>query len=429
MAKRQTKLLTDAHLRAWVAASERVAKSDGDGLTFTLSAKGVAAWVLRYSFGGRQRELTLGRYPDLTLTEARKRASAARLQVAAGVDVAVAKQRDRTKRRDALTVRELVRNYERRMVPQLAHSTATGVRAYLANSLLPAFGSWAVSDVSDADVVEWLHQLRDKRSYFAASNARKAAVMVFAWGIEQRSVTANPFANVQMKVLGRVPSKRERVMLTPPQLEGFLQGMTTLEDRDSLVYRILLATGVRGGELFGAEWTDIDLERATWRIPRDKIKTRRVMECRGQSHFEIPLAPLVVGWLRALRDLSGGSRWLVPPRVIRGEADRPADYERFLDRLKVYTDGLGADFPAITFHDLRSTMRSHLTDTLNIRLEVAERAINHQLSGLGRIYDKSDYLPQRAEALERWARMLADAEAGRLVPRGKVVALKGRAAK
>ena len=74
-------------------------------------------------------------------------------------------------------------------------------------------------------------------------------------------------------------------------------------------------------------------------------------------------------------------------------------------------------------------MRSHLTDSLNVRLEVAERAIHHQLSGLGRIYDKSDYLPQRTEAMERWARMLADAEAGRLEPRGQVVALKGRAAK
>ena len=63
--------LTDVELRNWIKAGQPVAKSDGDGLTFTLSAKGTAAWTLRYRFGGKPKELTLGRYPDMTLTKAR----------------------------------------------------------------------------------------------------------------------------------------------------------------------------------------------------------------------------------------------------------------------------------------------------------------------------------------------------------------------
>ena len=65
--------LTDIELRNWIKAGQPVAKSDGDGLTFTLSAKGTAAWTLRYRFGGKRKELTLGRYPELSLAAARRR--------------------------------------------------------------------------------------------------------------------------------------------------------------------------------------------------------------------------------------------------------------------------------------------------------------------------------------------------------------------
>ncbi len=84
--------LNDVDLRKWLRAGEPVAKADGDGLTFSLSPKGVAAWTLRYRLGGKQKELTLGRYPDMTLTKARAQAAEKRVAVQQGVDVAQEKQ-------------------------------------------------------------------------------------------------------------------------------------------------------------------------------------------------------------------------------------------------------------------------------------------------------------------------------------------------
>ncbi len=75
MPKRTSKNLTDVQVRAWIAKGKPVAKSDGEGLTFTLSVLGAATWILRYSHGGRRKEVTLGRYPDLSLTNARMRAA------------------------------------------------------------------------------------------------------------------------------------------------------------------------------------------------------------------------------------------------------------------------------------------------------------------------------------------------------------------
>jgi len=84
--------LTDWQLQQWIAAGAAIAgKGDGDGLTFTLSAKGTAAWTLRYRLAGKQKELTLGRYPELSLSEARQMAAEARQRVAGGWDVAAEK--------------------------------------------------------------------------------------------------------------------------------------------------------------------------------------------------------------------------------------------------------------------------------------------------------------------------------------------------
>ena len=85
--------LTDVQIRNWIKSGAPVAKSDGDGLTLTLSVKGTAAWTLRYYIGTRRKELTLGRYPDTTLSAARKLATEKRAAVQQGTDVAREKQK------------------------------------------------------------------------------------------------------------------------------------------------------------------------------------------------------------------------------------------------------------------------------------------------------------------------------------------------
>lgn len=103
--------LSDVQLRSWVKAGEPLAKSDGDGLTFTLSAKGVASWVLRYRHGGKAKELSLGRYPDLPLVKARKDAAEMRVAVAKGVDVAGTKRLTKLEAKNARTITQLADDY------------------------------------------------------------------------------------------------------------------------------------------------------------------------------------------------------------------------------------------------------------------------------------------------------------------------------
>src|SRR5450830_1028917 len=118
MAK-QTHLLTDIQLRKWMKQANPVAKSDGDGLTFTLSKAGTASWTLRYYQNKKRRELTLGNYPDITLSDARRLASANRAAIDGGIDPA--KEKATKKQKESTpewTIKRLAEDYRlKRLTP------------------------------------------------------------------------------------------------------------------------------------------------------------------------------------------------------------------------------------------------------------------------------------------------------------------------
>ena len=115
--------LTDLQIRHWIKAGAPLAKADGGGLTFTLSAGGAAGWVLRYSHGGRRRELTIGRYPDIGLADARGIATIKRAEILQGRNPAADKQKAKATAAKDWTVRELAKDYRAKKLTSLAHST------------------------------------------------------------------------------------------------------------------------------------------------------------------------------------------------------------------------------------------------------------------------------------------------------------------
>lgn len=395
MSKRPTKVLTDAVLRRLVAAAAPVAVSDGAGLTFTVSAAGTAAWTLRYRFGGRPRELTLGRYPDMALSEARKAAAMARVRVAGGVDVAAEKQRRKAADASAWTVRELLRDYEARVVPGLAPSTALGRLNYLRTDVLPALGSRVARDVTPDDAQAVIERAAE-RSYWAASNVQKAGAALFQHAGARRLMTANPFRMVHMASVGAAPARRQRIALNAAQLRTFLLGLPALAPVDAALAELLLRTGVRIGEALGATWQEIDAQAGEWRIPRERIKTRKRMTAPA---FVVKLHPSTLAVFERLLAVSCGSPLVFP--ALAGATERSMDHERALARLKDYAATLGADFPRIVFHDLRSTVRSGMR-ALGIPAEVCEGCLNHKLPGLVGVYDVVQ--PERvAQAFVQWS--------------------------
>lgn len=398
-------MLTDIQIRNWIKAGPVGAKTDGDGLALTLSKAGTSAWILRYSIAGKRKELTLGRYPDISLTKAREIAAAKRAEVQQGIDVAAEKRKAEHAAANAWTFRTLAEDYFEKVADRLAENTIYGRKQQLRDYVYPKIGGIAAADVSPAEIVA-IVEAASMKSLHVARLVLIAIKEVFAHGIARHVVTGNPCAHIKAKaIIGGTKQQRERVMLTDNEIAAMLAALPQLSRPNALMVRIMLATGARIGELVQAEWKHVNFEAAEWTIPVEHSKTKKA--------FTIPLPSMVAGWFAELQAMAFGSRYVLPIRCRNhGNEDdqhmQPATLNAALANL---AQTLGDKCRRFTPHDLRSTCRSHL-GMLGVDVLIAERCLNHSLGGLVAVYDKHDYLTERRRALELWAAKLATIEAG-----------------
>jgi len=409
--------LTDIQIRNWTKAGKPVSKTDGDGLTFTLSAKGTTAWVLRYRTAGAksQKEMTLGRYPDISLAEVRKLAASARVQVQQGIDVARQKQSAKKSAERAWTVRRLADDYMGKTIGRLAPSTIKGREQQLRNYVYPSIGHLPARELSPADIVDIVERV-SKRSLHVARLVLIALREILAHGVARQVIESDPSAHIKSNsVIGPRPVNRTRIMLTEVELRNMIPALSVIGPQNELMVKILLATAVRIGELVYAEWEHIDFEKREWTVPASNIKGRSVKAANGENvkDFVIPLTDPVTGWFAELKIMAFGSRFVLPIRSRRksvGDAPmEPVTLNAALNGLCIKT--LGNKCRRFTPHDLRSTARSHL-GALGINLLIAERCLNHSLGGLIAVYDQHDYLSERRVALDLWTEFILACENG-----------------
>ena len=394
--------ITDIQIRHWIKAGVPVAKAQGDvpGLTFTLSTKGTAAWVLRYRIGGKQREMTIGRYPEYTIASAKTAAMEARAKIMAGVDVAREKRQGQIHRAGEKTLAELARDYMEKTFPGLAENTRNQRRHHIEDVIIPRLGSIPANAVNGSDVVDLLERV-GRDSVHVAGLVRIALSEIFKHGVARRVVVSNPCTGIAVSaVCGPPPPKRQRIMLSEQELRVLLPALDGgMSEKTALSIRVLLATCVRVSELIQAEWVDVRLDQAEWVIPDPNAKTGRGVT--------IPLAPVVVEWFERLKVLACGSRFVLP--------GTKTNKHRTAESISNAIDKLAGKLPQIrrfTPHDCRSTARSHLA-ALGVPVLIAERCLNHALGGLVQIYDQHDYLDERRKALALWADFLTCCESGR----------------
>lgn len=400
--------LSDLQIKRWIAKGDALSKSDGDGLTFTLSASGTAAWVLRYRLpGGKRKELTLGNYPDITIAAARELARAMRAKIDKGDDPAAEKQEQKARTAAAWTFRELVGDYRDKVLTtsNFAAGTIRYRNADLDQTILPAIGSWRVDKITSIDIVSMLRKA--KRTWTISKRTLTAASMVFDHACGLSIIAANPCTGIKLpSIMGARPKVRTRLMLTADEITQLLKGIDDIGAENALAFRILLATCVRGFELVNAKKAHIDLDAASWWVPPEVVKTR--------AGFLVPLAPVVVEWFRDLMALSGDSQWLLPARRIdrvKKLGDVPVGRTTLwaaFNRAFVRGD---IDIRRFTPHDTRSTAKGHLRN-MGVSRELSEIALNHALKGMDAIYDVREEIPERRHAMGLWADFIAACERG-----------------
>ncbi|HJW03563.1 MAG TPA: integrase arm-type DNA-binding domain-containing protein [Azospira sp.] len=394
MAKVQTNLLNDVQLRAWVRAGAPLAKSDGGGLTFTLSSAGTAVWVFRFRHGGRRQEVTLGRYPDLSLAAARQIAAKKRLAIIEGHNPADEVRKSKTVR--DWTVRELIRDYRDKVLSQLAASTQ---RSYGRNlkRIESGMGAMSVSGVAPADIVAQIERV--KAGWVELFTLWCVLCAIFKHAAGKKLIIVSPCAGIRLEaIIGKRPEIRKRLMLTEDEISALMNAQ--MRPENLLALRVLLATGVRVAELYSAMRRDVFIEEARWRIPKTKTG----------PEMDIPLAPIVVDWFKKLIEMAGNSDYVLPARAHARAEKMAGDTHIAKDTIRCAIDyWIAYHKPPVrrfTPHDLRSTMKSHMR-RLGISRDVSEMCLNHKLPGVEGIYDQYTYYDERKAALELWANFLA----------------------
>ena len=393
LAKIQTNLLTDIQIRKWIRAGAPIAKSDGGGLTFTLSAVGAAVWVLRFRHAGRRQEVTLGRYPDLSLAAARLMAAKKRLALVEGVNPADEVRKAKSHR--DWTIRELIRDYKELVLSTLAESTQ---RSYGRNlkRIENGMGAMSVQSVAPADVVAQIERV--KAGWVELFTLWCALRGIFKHAAGKKLIVASPCAGIQLEaIIGKRPEKRTRLMLTDDEIAVLMNADMNLENLLSV--RILLATGVRISELNNALKANVHLEERRWHIPKTKT---------GNA-IDIPLSKVVTEWFETLIDVAGNSDYVLPARsrarMARYDGDAAVSKDAMREAIDYWIEQHAPKIRRFTPHDLRSTMKSHLRK-LGVPREVSEMCLNHKLPGVEGIYDQHTYYDERRIALEKWSDFL-----------------------
>lgn len=408
--------LSDFQLQEWMKAGNAIAgKSDGGGLTFTLSKgkftngklkAGKASWVLRYRFGGTGREVTIGNYPDISIKDARIEATKFRAQIDKGINVAADKRKTKLADRNARTFMELGALYLEKSGAKVKESTRKETGRYLDKDINPRIGRLPAADINGADIINLIEQIA-KRSQSVARRTFEIVSVIFGFGVTRQVVPINVCASLKVSdILGEIKPRRQRIMLTEDELRIILPTMHNLGDENALALKILLGTCTRKSELLKARWDEVDLIEGIWTIPPANIKRRK--SAKPVEPFRIPLSPTVLAWFKQLQALGGDSEYVLPARK-HGYSKKSNTVSRSTLNAALARVSIGVrDF---TPHDLRSTARSHL-GAMGVDIIIAERCLNHELGGLVPIYDKHDYLDKRRIVLEHWATFLEDCEKG-----------------
>jgi integrase len=403
---------TDKNLRAWLSAGP-VDRGVGDGLTFVATVasarKGKASWILRYRFGGREKEKTLGRYPDVSLKDARELARKDRALLQQGVDIAALKRREKLKAIDMHNVEGLAQIwYERHILGKYKHPQV--VERVIRRHIEPTIGKLPVEEVRPVHIDGVLTKIVAGGAPTVANDAMRYLFRMFHFAVKRKWIESNPVYGFEIADAGGTEVSRDR-WLNREELAALAQSMRetpTFGRLNELAVWLLLALCVRKMELLSAKWSEFDLDKAVWVLRPSRTKTNLAID--------IPLAPPVIEWLQELKVFACGHAHLFPARrLIHMKAGLPRK-NRFEhvspDTLNVALKRLSlGDVEHFTVHDMRRTARTHMA-ALGIDRFVAERALNHKVRDVEGVYNQYDYFDERKRALDRWARLLSATSRG-----------------
>jgi integrase len=379
--------LTDTALRAVKPTEKQQKLFDGNGLFLLVSPTGAKGWRFKYHFQGREKLISLGQYPLVSLKEARERATAARKMLDAGLDPST--QRKLARNAYQNTFELVAREWHEQQSAKWSKVYADTNLSRLKRNLFPTIGAKPINSISAPELLAILRKIEARGTRDIAHCVLTLSSSVFRYAIATGRAERDPAADLRGALAPRI--RRNLASQTAPEAVGILMNAVdnypgTLVIRCAL--QLMALTFCRTGEIRGAEWREINFEDKLWRIPAERMKMRR-------DHL-VPLSTQAIAVLEKLHPYSGTDQYVFPNYKTE---KRNMSQSALLGAIR----RLGFEKEDMCPHGFRS-MASTLLNELGYNPDWIERQLAHVPRNIIRgIYNRAEYLQERRRMLQEWA--------------------------
>ena len=389
--------LTDTAVRAAKPQTRTRKLFDGGGLYLEVSPAGGKWWRWKYRFGGKEKRLSLGVYPDVSLKSARERRDAVRQQLAAGLDPGHARKAQKLALADEDSFEAIAREWHAKFSSGWVPSHGDRILRRFENDLFPWLGQRPVADIRAPELLSVLRRIESRGAVETAHRAMQNCGQVFRYAIATGRAERNPTGDVR----GALPPPKERhhaSIIEPKRIGALLRAIDAYAGFfvTKCALRLAPLVFVRPGELRKAQWPELDLDEAEWRIPADRMKMR-------EPHL-VPLSRQAVDILRELEPLTNRVSSVKPnaPSFVfpsARSAERPMSENAVLAALR----RMGYTKDEMTGHGFRS-MASTLLHEQGWNHQVIERQLAHaERNAVSAAYNFAEHLPERRKMMQAWA--------------------------
>lgn len=384
--------LTELALRALKPKTKLYRVADSNGLCIEITPSGSKLWRWRYYYNGKPQMLALGRYPDVSLAEARTKRDQARKQQQAGKHPTREKKADRLRRmaEDANTFERVAMQYLSVKQKGLNEKYRTQCQARLAQHVFPLIGAFPVTKITIPDVVRVVEKMGQRGTIETARRMKQLISQIFRYAAQRGLCPHNPAADLR----DILPSTKDKhhACIHPNELPDLMKAINVYQGDPLTVaaMKLLALTFVRTGELIGAKWPEIDWQKREWHIPAERMKMKRL-------HI-VPLSRQAIAILKAIQKITGHREHVFHSGASKSNHISNGAILMALRRMGYYR--------RMTGHGFRS-LASTILNEKGYAPDVIERQLAHEENDKIRAaYNRAEYLPERKKMMQDYAELL-----------------------
>lgn len=413
-------MLTDAQCRNAVcpADKKRARLTDAGGLYLEVSPGGSKRWFQKIYRGHVETRLALGSYPEVGLTAARRARDAAKLQKAQGIDPVQARKVEKLKAANPAgdSFKVVALEWFEKMEPHWSPAHAVRAKRQLERDLFPWLGERRLSEIEPVELLATLRKIEERGAVETADRGLMLARQVWRYGVATGRMSRDVTADLK-GALSPYRGRHFAAITDPVRLGELLRAIKGYKGGPVVRAALQLAPLLfqRPGELRGATWAEIDLQAALWTIPAARMKRTKDGKENGQPHL-VPLPTQAVRILEILKPYTESTGLVFP-----GERERSKPISENSVRVALIAMGYTPDIQS--WHGFRATARTMLAEQLECDPLVIEAQLAHAVRDAnGRAYNRTTYMKQRQDMMQRWADYLDKLRAG-----ADVIPLRGAA--